>query len=274
MAIVDNASPAITFDGKWQQNKASFISSQIPVGLPFQNTTQDTTTVGDSLTFPFNGQSAAIFGVFNWSTLGSMTLEFTLDGSSTTKTFQVTSSTSQFQSQLGQQPNFEFLSYDFLTPGNHTLVVNVTECINQTFSFDYITYQPSFSTLASMPNLTSLEGSRISNSSRSFPAGAIAGIVIVVIAFVICAVFAARKWKQRKISKDNLVGVDPFPSTTNTGPIPLYTRVVSSASEEFSNGTMTGRLSAGPQTGPPFANGEGEDVPPSYDESNRMTIIR
>jgi hypothetical protein len=54
-AIVDNTSPAITFKGKWKQNNASFISGQIPVGLPFQNTTQDSTTVGDSLTFPFNG---------------------------------------------------------------------------------------------------------------------------------------------------------------------------------------------------------------------------
>jgi hypothetical protein len=133
-----------------------------------------------------------------------MTLEFTLDGSSLTKTFQVTSTTSQFQSQLGQQPNFEFFSYDFLTPGNHTLVVNITECINQTFSFDYITFQPSFSTLASMPNLTSLTGAPISNSSRGFPIAAIAGIIIPLIVLVICAVFGARKWKQRKRSKDNL----------------------------------------------------------------------
>lgn len=53
--IVDNENPAITFQGNWTQNKGSFDSSQIPDGLPFQNTTQDSTTIGDNLTFLFTG---------------------------------------------------------------------------------------------------------------------------------------------------------------------------------------------------------------------------
>ena len=61
IAIVDNESPAITFQGNWKQNKASFISSQIQDGLPFQNTTQDSTTIGDSLTFPFDGTLSTNF---------------------------------------------------------------------------------------------------------------------------------------------------------------------------------------------------------------------
>ena len=55
MVIVDNENPAITFQGNWSQNKALFNSSQIPDGLPFQNTTQDSTTIGDNLTFLFTG---------------------------------------------------------------------------------------------------------------------------------------------------------------------------------------------------------------------------
>jgi hypothetical protein len=55
IAIVDNQNPLITFQGDWKQDNASFISSQILVGLPFQNTTQNSTTVGDSLTFLFTG---------------------------------------------------------------------------------------------------------------------------------------------------------------------------------------------------------------------------
>ena len=55
VAIVDNENPAITFQGNWTQNNASFYSSQILFGLPFQNTTQDSTTIGDSLTFLFTG---------------------------------------------------------------------------------------------------------------------------------------------------------------------------------------------------------------------------
>lgn len=55
VAIVDNENPAITSQGNWTQNNTSFYSSQILFGLPFQNTTQDSTTIGDSLTFNFNG---------------------------------------------------------------------------------------------------------------------------------------------------------------------------------------------------------------------------
>ena len=124
-----------------------------------------------------------------------------MDGNALTRTF-----TSPQSSQSGQQPNFKFFSYDFLTPGNHTLVVNVTDLVNQTFSFDYITFQPSFSTLANMPNLTSLAGTEDSNSGSShrFPTGAIVGIIIIVIALVSGVSFATRRWKQRRISKDNL----------------------------------------------------------------------
>ena len=309
-AIVDNESPAITFQGNWKQNKAPSISSQIPDGLPFQNTTQDSTTVGDSLTFPFNGtfsyhrivigwggihfwlgQSAAIFGVFNGSIQGSITLSFTLDGSSLTKTFPVAS-----QSQSGQQLNFEFFSYDFLTPGNHTLIVNVTDCINQTFSFDYITFQPSFSTLASMPNLTSLTGSEPSNSSssRTFPIGAIVGIIIVAIAIVSCVSFGIRKWRQRKRSKDNLgkssipyhsiletqprtpfiVGVNPFlplAPVRSSGSAPS-TRIASNNYTAVSN-NYAAVLPADPDALNSTHDTAG-DVLPSYDESNRMTIIR
>ena len=69
IAIVDNENPAITFQGNWRQNTASFVSSQIPVGLPFQNSTQNSTTIGDSLTFLFTGtlsyQRIAIGGGLN-----------------------------------------------------------------------------------------------------------------------------------------------------------------------------------------------------------------
>ena len=258
------------------------------------------------------GQSAAIYGVFNWSTLGLITLSFTLDGSPLSKTFQVTSTTTQFQSQLGQQPNFQFFSYDFLPPGNHTLVVNVTDCINQTFSFDYISFQPSFSTLAAMPNLTSLTGTEASHSGSShLSAGAVAGIVIAVIVIIGCVYLARRIRKKRP--DDNLgkpciltlpslnstrgpftVRVNPFHPTRrrDSGTIPLNIRSVSSASGSMrtvsndytpvhvldpdASGRPSTALGPTSQTG--FVDREydtmGDELsPPSYDESNRMNSV-
>jgi len=54
--------------------------------------------------------------------------------------YRVTADMLQYRQDIGQQKNFKFISYDNLTTGRHTLLVNVTECVNQTFTFDYLTY--------------------------------------------------------------------------------------------------------------------------------------
>ena len=227
-------------------------------------------------------------------------MSFTLDGSTLVKSYEVTLTTPQYQSQLGQQPNFEFLSYDFLTPGNHTLVVNLTECVNETvFSFNYITFEPSFSTLTTMPNLTGI-GAGNSHSTHGLPVGAIVGIIIAVIAIVSGLSFAA--WKKRR-SKNNLgklaflfltipflelnrgpfIGVNPFLHTPTTASFPLNTRVTSSTSALSNNTTriVSNNYTAVrvadpdiPQTGLADTDGEhhdtGGEILPSYDESNRL----
>ena len=55
IAIVDNEDPGITFNGNWTRSEASFVSGQFSDGLPFHNSTQDSTTIGDTLTFLFTG---------------------------------------------------------------------------------------------------------------------------------------------------------------------------------------------------------------------------
>jgi len=55
VAIVDNEDPAITFKGNWKRSEALFKSGQLPNGLPFHNSTQDSTTISDNLTFRFTG---------------------------------------------------------------------------------------------------------------------------------------------------------------------------------------------------------------------------
>lgn len=145
------------------------------------------------------GTSIAIYGIFTWSNLGLITLSFTIDGQSLSETFRVNSDTPQFLSELGQQQNFLFKSFDFLSPSNHTLVVNLTDCANQTFAFDYVTFTPSFSTLATMPNLTQgLSDTSTSTSiKKSFPlgplVGAIAGFLILFLLGGLVFIFRRRK---------------------------------------------------------------------------------
>ena len=51
-----------------------------------------------------------------------------------------------------EESNYILFSLNPLAAGDHTLVINITQCVNQTFMLDYITYTPSFETLASIPS--------------------------------------------------------------------------------------------------------------------------
>jgi hypothetical protein len=55
VVIVDNEDPSITFEGNWQLSDQSFNSTQFPNGLPFHNSTRDSSTIGDNLILRFTG---------------------------------------------------------------------------------------------------------------------------------------------------------------------------------------------------------------------------
>lgn len=79
---------------------------------------------------------------------------YTIDGSPITQTYSVTPTTPEFKAGVRQRENFLFFSNDSLTPGDHTVTMEVARAVNQTFALDYILYSPSFATLAAKPNLT------------------------------------------------------------------------------------------------------------------------
>lgn len=54
--IVDDEDPSIKYDGDWIQNGAPFTANDDPkTGLPYGNSTHDTTTPGALATFRFSG---------------------------------------------------------------------------------------------------------------------------------------------------------------------------------------------------------------------------
>ena len=217
--IVDSEDPLIKYGGNWHLNSGLSNSTQFPEGLAFHNSTQDSSTIGANMTFRFTGtlsypliiihlfllgQNLAIYGTY--IDQGLLTLTFTIDGDPLSKTYPVISTSPQSGQQ---QQNFQFTSFDFLEPGNHTLVVNITDCVNQTFSFDYLTYTPSFSTLATMPNLTSVTGTTGTSDSSSLHrdnsprTGAIIGGALVVLAALLICAFFTRRHRRKKFSDNH-----------------------------------------------------------------------
>lgn len=218
--IVDNEDPSIRFTGSWTRNTDRFQSGSPPNGYPFHNSTHQSTTPGDNFIFrfsgdfPFNhsflrdtddrtGTSLYIYGILHWANLGTVSASYTLDGAATPATYFVTTSSPNYQDNLDDQHNFLLYSNTSLTAGDHTLVVNVTKCVGQTFIFDYLTYQPSFSTLATMPNLTlpaSTNGT--SHTTTSTPVGAIVGGILGGLALLFLLIGAFLWFRKRKAQDD------------------------------------------------------------------------
>ena len=111
------------------------------------------------------GTSVSVYGIFSWLNLGVMSATYNLDGKTLPKSYSVTTSSPQFINNDGEATNFALFSSDTLPAGDHTLTIAITKCENQSFTLDYITYIPSFSTLSSMPNLSPVA----SGSSTSIP---------------------------------------------------------------------------------------------------------
>jgi len=168
------------------------------------------------------GTSVSVYGIFSWAQIGSMAATYTLDGTSTPQTYSVTTRSPQFVANDGEASNYILFSSDTLAAGDHTLVINITQCVNQTFILDYITYTPSFSTLASMPNLTLLpSSSAIPSESPSalingsqvetkVPIGASVGGVLGGILFFILIGFLLGYLRRRR----SIGMVHPEPSGT------------------------------------------------------------
>lgn len=160
---------------------------------------------------PYLGTGLKIYGVFQPSLNGSISLSYTIDNGSVFTNSHTASGSGT------DQHNYLLIDTGPLTSGNHTLTVNLSAVIEQALIVDYILYTPSFSTLAGMPNLTvvaapsstslggfaSATSSALADSnsnSRKSPTGAIAGGVIggvAILSFFLALFFWLRKRRAR-----------------------------------------------------------------------------
>ncbi|KAJ3733637.1 hypothetical protein DFJ43DRAFT_1068117 [Lentinula guzmanii] len=217
--IVDDPNTEIEYQGGgWTMNNASLVmNGGWANGPPLGNSTHRTNSVGDSFKFQFSGSSISVFGVFEWTGTGSVTLDFNLDNQTTPSVISVPSGSSPSHPET---PNHLFFSSN-VTAGNHTLLVNVTDAVgNQTFVFDYLTYIPSFESLASKPNFTGTAvGSALptqvtptqgnDNTHHSNTGAIVGGVVggllgVVLLAVLVILVFRRRTSKPDLVSPGSL----------------------------------------------------------------------
>ena len=95
------------------------------------------------------GTRVSVAGVFAYNVLGTLSVKYTVDGVASTQNYSVTPTTPEYTSGVKQRNNFFLFGKNSLAAGDHTLVMQIMDCVNQTFELDFILYTPSFSSLAS-----------------------------------------------------------------------------------------------------------------------------
>ncbi|THU94138.1 hypothetical protein K435DRAFT_900932 [Dendrothele bispora CBS 962.96] len=178
--IVDDSSPEITWQGNWQSHsfdttiQISFDVDPVHTGNTkgwhsHGNSTHRSISAGDSFIFQFAGTSITVAGIF--PVLSNQpdvffNLNFTVDNLSIPSSFtQSDVADSQVKSRLigGRQIHFPWFTNNSLTPGVHTLIVEVLNVggLDNNFAveIDYLTYTPSFRTASEKPNFGNGSGS-------------------------------------------------------------------------------------------------------------------
>ncbi|KAF9051563.1 hypothetical protein BJ165DRAFT_1524492 [Panaeolus papilionaceus] len=209
---VDNEDSQIQYYGtSWRRNSASFgaiFGTQItPVG----NSTHQASTPGDLLSFTFYGTAVSLYGTYSWRNVSQLSIVFTLDDVQHPVSFSVTDFMGDYVSQRSDSPNFLFFEAKNLTAAPHTLTMNLTKVENTTFHFDYLTYTPAFSTLATKPDLSmplhpssaaapSPTFSLTGTANRGLPSGIIAagvaGSLLLLFALVGFGFYVFRRYKS------------------------------------------------------------------------------
>ncbi|KAJ7586574.1 hypothetical protein C8J56DRAFT_1051925 [Mycena floridula] len=252
----------ILYVGHWQTSKGQQL--QGPWGdddrepaWAFENATHETTTPGDYFQFGYTGTNLTLYGVFPGNQPGTYRITVSVDGG-TALPFQFSSLAA---AASRPQINFPLFMTEKLDAGDHTILVNLTECDSSTLIVDYIAYEPSFTSWSTMPNISlrslGSQGTTASpgatttpvttSGSKKTPAGAIAGGIVgawVLLTLLGLFIFWRHKHQRKEMSEPyiatlNEAGVEASESSPKSvysekGSVTLSYRPFSSASIDSS----------------------------------------
>ncbi|KDQ27234.1 hypothetical protein PLEOSDRAFT_1022221, partial [Pleurotus ostreatus PC15] len=148
--LVDDSDAAMNYTGAWsEQSDQMFATGDGLQQIPHGKSVRRSTKAGDYVLLQFTGSSISVYGIVQWQNPGRISTAYTLDGSASPQTTTISSDGQR--NPYTDQPNYLFYHAD-LAPGNHTLVITVTEITDQqSFLLDYILYTAAFDSLAAMP---------------------------------------------------------------------------------------------------------------------------
>jgi len=163
------------------------------------------------------GMSIAVYGVFSWYNLGTLTATYSINGTTYPSSLTVTTSTPEYLSGNGEMSNYLYFGLESLPGGIHTLLVNITEAGSHSFILDYITYVPAFDTLSSMPSnvssvMTDSASSILQKSTgspersvqtRTIIGGVLGGLAFGVSMAILVILFILRRRNTRDYAYQN-----------------------------------------------------------------------
>ncbi|KAJ7598057.1 hypothetical protein C8J56DRAFT_818623 [Mycena floridula] len=152
--MVDDTYAGINYTGGWQVDKDTLVTGNgsLYSGTSFKSTSHQSSAVGSSFTFSFSGTELAVYGIYPWNKPGNYEITVKVDNQDP---FTVAYKSSDNPTvPVPTQPNFKLFTTGDLAAGDHTVTATLTKCVGQLLIVDYIQYTPSFSSLATMPDLS------------------------------------------------------------------------------------------------------------------------
>ncbi|KAG6909663.1 hypothetical protein DXG01_016243 [Tephrocybe rancida] len=196
--LVDDTDAGIEYTGSWMQSSSVIQGTNATSRAPVGGSTYGTGDQHASATFRFTGTAVSVYGIS--PSEDGVVVSFTLDGN--------ISRMNQYNASL-PDPNFLWYSQHDLFPGNHTLVMEfASDTSTRNFTLDYITYTPSFDTLASLGLTT--PGSASTNELRRTIIGSVMGPTTFLLVVLALLCWRRRRAASKRLKLSSLEGESSF----------------------------------------------------------------